>query len=148
MSAPELVALAARVEAAGGGDRELDCRVAAAAGGFFELPPKWEGGPIGYGYLDADGGEVRPGHGGDQLVPRYTRSLDAAMTLVPVGWRVGSLGETVIEGDDPWNVRLLEKRFDGRAKRAEANAAAPALALTAACLKARAQQQEREDHAR
>lgn len=68
----------------------------------------------------------------------YTASIDAAMQLVPDGWRVAALAETVIEGSDPWNARLLEKRFDGRGKSAQGDAATPALALCAAALRARA----------
>lgn len=72
--------------AVGGPDREIDAMIGVAIGRFFEIPPKWDGGPVGYGYIDSDGAEVRPGNGGKQLVPFYTSSIDAAMTLVPRGW--------------------------------------------------------------
>ena len=75
----------------------------------------------------------------------YSASLDAAMTLIPEGWRLANFGETVIEGNDPWNARVLEKRFDGRGGRAEGDAATPALALCAASLRARAALQENHD---
>jgi hypothetical protein len=137
----DLLELAERVEGAAGPDRELDCAIAVAALGFFELASKWEGGPVGYGYTDNDGAEVRPGHGGDQLVPRFTFSLDAAMTLVPEGWQCermtfwagcGSLC-TLIEThlvDGEW------VREAGWLGRVEGDAANPALALTAASLRA------------
>jgi hypothetical protein len=88
----ELLQLAERVEAASGPDRSLDCAIAVAALDFFEVAPKWEGGPIGYGYIDADGCRVEPGHGGDQLVRPFTTSLDAAMMLVPEGALIQIVG--------------------------------------------------------
>lgn len=81
-------------------DREMDCAIAVAALGFFEVAPKWEGGPIGYGYIDADGCRVEPGHGGDQLVPRFTTSLDAALKLVPPEYgSISLLDFRVVEGE-------------------------------------------------
>jgi len=77
----DLLDLIARLERAEGPDRELDCQIAVAVDGFYELPPKWEGGPVGYGYTDAEGTPIHPGHGGDQLVRRYTSSIDAAVSL-------------------------------------------------------------------
>ena len=77
----DLSSLIARLDKAEGPDRELDCQIAVAVDGFYELPPKWEGGPVGYGYTDAEGTPIHPGHGGDQLVRRYTSSIDAAVSL-------------------------------------------------------------------
>lgn len=62
-------------------------------------------------------------------LPAYTASLDAAMTLVPQGWRIGTLAQgrngscyaTLV--NDEW---------------AAGDAATLALALTAACLRAHA----------
>lgn len=84
MNRDELLALADRVEALTGPDREVDAAIAVAALGWFTIPPRYEGDKVGYGYIDADGVRVHPGHGGDQMVPRLTASLDAAMTLYTV----------------------------------------------------------------
>lgn len=79
----KLEELIAALEAATGPSRELDCAIAVAVAGYYEIPPKWEGGPIGYGYVEDDGKRyVEPGHGGDQLVRRYTASIDAAISLI------------------------------------------------------------------
>ena len=75
--------LIAALEMATGPSRELDCAIAVTIDGYYEIPPKWEGGPVGYGYVEDDGKRyVEPGHGGDQLVPHYTASIDAAVALV------------------------------------------------------------------
>lgn len=58
--------------------RELDCLTALLCEGYFEIPPRFEGDALGYGY-ERDGQRHLPGHGGAQLVPKYTASLDAAM---------------------------------------------------------------------
>lgn len=62
--------------------RELDCRIAVEIGGFFELPPRFEGDKVGYGYTRDDGTPIHPGHGGYQLVPHYTSSTDDAFRLL------------------------------------------------------------------
>ena len=137
-SVVELRLLADRVEAATGPDRELDCVIAVAALGFFEVPPRWEGAPIGYGYIDADGAEVRPGQGGDQLVRHFTTSLDAAMTLVPEG------AEFLVSSCRPGLIAFARgpSAVVGFFENAEASglgsAATPALALCAAALRAQA----------
>jgi hypothetical protein len=78
----DIAGLIERLEKATGPDRTLDCCIAVDADGFFEVAPQWDGGPVGYGYIDkSDGARIEPGHGGDQLVPRYTRSIDAALAL-------------------------------------------------------------------
>lgn len=124
-----LLELAARCEAAAGADRELDAAIAVAALGFFEIEPKWEGGPVGYGYIDADGCPVHPGHGGDQLVKEFTASLDAAMELAK------DFGGQVTFFKDGTAKAFLWQPYP---MAVEAKAATPALALTAAALKARA----------
>ena len=60
-------------------------------------------------------------------VPHYTASIDAAVSLVPEGWVwvVGNMG----------NAHVYEERTAGKSVTAEA--ATPALALTAAALRAR-----------
>lgn len=81
MTSPDLSGLIERVEAAGEGSRELDRAIAVARGWVQENL-----------YRDAD---YRPGdwhhpasHAPVRDVPAFTRSLDAAMTLVPRGWIV------------------------------------------------------------
>jgi hypothetical protein len=121
-----LLELADRCEKATGPDRELDADIASSLGWRFR--PSFRATMI---VAFDPSGIARP-------APRPTSSLDAAMSLVPEGWRVGEMGETVIECDDPWQVKLLEKRFSGeRAKCAQGDAATPALALCAAALRSR-----------
>lgn len=71
----QLLALAERCEAATGPDRLLDCDIASAAFGWdrFNLQP---GGPMGY----------PPGKNASYRVPKFTASIDAAMTLAPDEW--------------------------------------------------------------
>ena len=75
------------------------------------------------------------GGGKTWAAPAFTRSLDAAMLLVPKGeewsWEVGSAGDATITYHD--ETRLHWER---------AHAATPALALTAAALLARAEQED------
>jgi hypothetical protein len=112
MTRDELLALAARVEAATGADRELDYAVAAA----FDWP---------------DSPFMR------QNARRYTESLDAAASLVPKEWRwsvetLSSAGPLALcEHWPPSGPRHPHTRGE---------AATPALTLTAACLRAKAQE--------
>lgn len=81
-----------RINAATGPDRDLDCAIALAMGWFFTVEAgQYAHSPLDYCYLDSEGGVVHPGHGGAQLVPRYTESLDAAVRLIGKalpGWEV------------------------------------------------------------
>lgn len=65
-----------QIEAASGPSRELDCAIGVAVGWFETAPNK--GWPDQLDYIDIRG-EFRsyPGHGFDQLVPRFTASIDA-----------------------------------------------------------------------
>lgn len=101
----KLEALAARCEAAGG---EYDPDLCAAIHDVL-LEPKC----------------IQP--------PNYCRSVDAALTLVPDGWRM-SLSDVVSPG---FHAALME--YAGHSE-AFARAATPALALCAAALRARATQ--------
>jgi hypothetical protein len=82
--------------------------------------------------------------GDDEEIPAYTASLDAAMTLVPVlaFWRLGHDGE----GADPGLFKAHILSWTDGTTRSQRNsiaiAATPALALTAAALRARAAQKE------
>ncbi len=133
----ELLALADRCETAARPDRELDAIVAATVRLF---PPN-----VGYIWQGAmrpnspDIGAVecctRSGTGGPWYLSRaYTASLDAAMTLVPEGhWPEGSLGT---HKDQRSSIEIhAPDAFDPIGT---GWAATPALALTAAALRARA----------
>lgn len=134
-----LLSLADRCEAATGPDRGLDAVIAVAVGGYFTIPPKWEGGPLSYGYVNADGEEVHPGQGGDQLVKPYTASLDAAMTLVPQTEQEATDIQRLLR-DGKWSAFAKVSCIDDRgwSYGDKAYAATPALALCAAALRARA----------
>ena len=86
-TAAELLDLAERCEKATGPDRELDVTIALAQPDrFFNAGPQYDGAPDSIGTIDpSDGSQSIPGNAHDMLVPRYTSSLDAAMTLVPEG---------------------------------------------------------------
>lgn len=83
-NAQELLQLADRVEALTEPCREVDAAIAVTALGWFTIPPRYVGDSVGYGYMEADGTRIHPGHGGDQIMPRYTTSLDAAITLAEI----------------------------------------------------------------
>ena len=141
------LALADRCEAATGPDRELDCAIGCAVAGFFVCKPRWEGAPVSYGQVDADGSRSEPGTGGDWMVPRYTASLDAAMTLAPKGWfmQLSDWQAPILRAHGPWQAIFTLDRddfrrgFDARCD----HAATPALALCAAALRALATQEPR-----
>ncbi len=114
----DLLALAARVEAADGADRALDAEI---------------------GAVTLKNGAVRVTDDGRrlQISPpprRYTASLDAAASLVPEGWNweVYSDGTALLwmPPAGEWSIR----------RTAVADAATPALALTAAALRAMAEE--------
>jgi hypothetical protein len=80
---PSLLELAERCEKAAGPDRDLDIALALAQPNrFFNAGPYYEGAADRIGVIQPDGTRSLPGQGPDMLVPRYTASLDAAMTLV------------------------------------------------------------------
>jgi hypothetical protein len=147
MSNPTMLELAERVERLTGPDRELDVQICIAALGYVEKPnaPKgwrsfenngWhvdfrEGGP------DWSAGDPWNAHFG---IPPFTASLDAAMTLVPEGWGRIEFGRYEGGCDGYWaqitpldHPRIVESE----------RCATPALALTAACLRARASMGDR-----
>ena len=135
-----LLALADRVEKATGPDRELDLELAVRVNykGMFDdltaiyqwgaggdeidchYPPK--NGKPSKGYLDPA-----------QFCPRFSASLDAAMTLVPEGW------EPIIDCRRTVEVQLETIAVDPETldpRKVYATAATPALALCAAALRA------------
>jgi hypothetical protein len=154
-----LLALAERAEQATGPDRKFDIEIALSLpawtyggkqGRFFNAGPKYKGANDRIGFRADDGSEVRPGGPYDMLVPYFTKSLDAAMQLVPEGWRVLRLDQRWIEGD--WCCHLTPQptqrqvaafkagRTVGYETADSRQVATPALALVAACLKAQAEQ--------
>ena len=130
---PKLAELAERCEAATGPDRELDCAIAVA------LNRTDEGGS-GFHRVFADDSvfeQVRA-----QL---FTASLDAAMTLVPKDWRRSNLYEAEPQNKSSrgWlEYATLQRRTGG--SHVMGTGAIPALALTAAALRARAAMEERK----
>lgn len=79
----KLIELAERCMAAREPDRELDIEIALAQPEkFFNAGPYYDGAPDRIGRIDEEGERSVPGNGPDMLVPRYTASLDAAMTLI------------------------------------------------------------------
>lgn len=115
----DLTDLIERVEAAEGPCREIDCRVWCAVGGNS------------FGHFEVARAVVPDLN--QWLAPRYTASLDAAMTLIGDDhfWRVGHDGE----GEDPslFRADIGEPVSIGFVR---AVAATPALALVAASLRA------------
>ncbi len=123
MSRADLIALIARVEAARGPDRELDAEITCAA--YPELALKW---------CDKTEAFHTPQGQRVRVLP-YTGSLDAAATLVPSGWFVmlGYQKDARSAG-----ASLTEyPAWQNRGRDASGEAATPALALTAAALRAR-----------
>jgi hypothetical protein len=135
----KLEELALRCEAATGPDRELDCEILAA---IDWRETDWEQGDRtvremvkkrGIAAFEKSAGDVLSTW---RHLPRLTASLDAAMSLVPEGWWLHSmLGRSTCEKTD---VVLAVSGAEEVA--AHACSATPALALTAAALRARALQ--------
>ena len=131
--------LADRCEAASGPDRELDIAIALALpvwtycdkpGRFFNAGPYYEGAADRIGFKSFDDSlQSLPGNAPDMMMPRFTDSLDAAMTLVPEGheWLRKSPNTMTVyrrPSDEEW-----ANHIDGAG-------ATPALALCAAALRA------------
>lgn len=131
MDRAKLRELADRVEAAEGPDRNLDVEIAPLAG----LRIVETGHPLGRCCYDKNGHGVP--------LPAFTASLDAAMTLVPDEFqrppaltvqRSRNFGCCAVV----WTNSEFNRSVRGDAK-------TPALALTAACLRAIASQEQGED---
>ncbi len=129
--ASDLRALALRVEQATGADRILDAEI------VWRTTPGVVG--IERGPLDDDDSDYlfewwprRPWSASWLTVPAFTASLDAAASLVPEGWKY-------LAGRDDFPAayaQMWRNAEDGFA----VNAATPALALTAAALRALAEE--------
>lgn len=141
-----LVELLARVDAAEGAHRYVDCWLACALDGFFPTLAEWPARDgtrwrVNFCCLNDGGGISSPGHGGDQMVPLYTASLDAALALcerVLPGWCIATIGQ---QDGGSWWVELREGHRTSYNRVADSDARiafkAPALALVAAMLKAK-----------
>ena len=114
----DLLALADRAEAATGPDRDIDVAIAPLIG----VRVVEHSHPLGRRFYDKNGADV--------LLPRFTASLDAAMSLVPEGWEWRLYSNSLRKGPEAQLQR--DKIIITRG-------ATPALALTAACLRAHAQ---------
>lgn len=139
MTPADLEALAARIEAASGPDRELDAEIYNAvpveAGRKAERLPMEQWGDRfddGWRTMLADREDKYP-----EKLKRYTASLDAAMTLVPEGWMQFDVDATAPDLGIDWTLHR-------HGIEVKATAATPALALTAATLRARAKEQSGE----
>lgn len=136
----ELLALAARCEAATGPDRELDADIAChapicQADYVLSAHPSAKPGRV-TRYFD-DGGH------GTFVCQNYTASLDAAMTLVREGWLLDQLLERNTVDSANWRWKAGLWRADSDVIVAGKSPATPALALCAAALRAKAAQMER-----
>jgi len=119
-----------QIEAADAGSRELDAEIARV----FEPERIWL--PVmSYGH-----GVYANANGSASMCPAYTTSLDAAMTLVPEGWRLAAMAEhDPKDGKSIVHLVRIGKGYGGQVDdRRWSNAATPALALCAAALRARA----------
>lgn len=142
-----LLELAAKVEAATGPDRELADRVMIT----FGWTPPVKSGVCGPNYVGRDLYEWHDAEGCPRgfVAPNPLASLDAAMSLVPPSYHVAKLCEG--EDDNPvrhkrsytgrWHVRLHTTTSGVLHNLEYGSSATPALALTAACLRAHAAQE-------
>ena len=141
----KLIALAERVEALDGRNKGGDMTILTAdiarALGWVRVPPSksvkrdghWvapedcrNGQPV---YCSLHGTEIH------RAPPLWLWSLDATMSLVPEGWRP-TISQHIVPKDF-WQVRLRWWE-----KEVEARSSTPALALTAAALRALAEQEQ------
>lgn len=94
MAQDELLALAERVEAATGADRELD-KLTALAAGYTTLP---DGYGEGNDWWTPDGRALPRVHGFGARPPAFTKSMNDAVSLVPSDAFIAALSEIAAEG--------------------------------------------------
>jgi hypothetical protein len=143
-----LLELAERCEQATGPDRELDAAIFNAASEEMErwnrrairLPLSKFRSRFDDGWVSVYAGKGEDDPYAEDLRP-YTASLDAAMTLVPEGWRFA--GSESMSGGFYAHLITRELVADGAKAHAEAHADTLALAISAAALKARNAQVDR-----
>lgn len=138
-----LIELAERVEAATGPDRELDIEIGfqlASRERLWALSGMNAQRPL---FSDDDlWRQVRRCPTEYGLGHCYTSSLDSAMTLVPEGWRLYMLSSS--DQAKIWSANLWVMASGEEVDSVPAGrAATPALALTAACLRALALSEEK-----
>ena len=127
----ELLALADRVEAATGADTLLDALVSAA---------------VNDAVLEVQDGCRAAFHSADGArwvsvpVLPYTASIDAALTLVPSGWRIHTGDFTIRDWSMAADCESATATVIGRDGPEHGHASTPALAITAAALRALAQE--------
>jgi hypothetical protein len=144
-----LLELAERVEKATGPDAEMDMLIWAALNGVTEIRDTESKRVEGRDITDGQWlllGWIDPGkhsrnfspYGGDKAYPNVTASLDAAITLVPDGWRwsVDSVGVAAASKEG--------QQITSPSPLWEKAAVNPALALCAAALRALAHQTAEE----
>lgn len=93
-------------------DREVDAEIALALDLFETQPNKGWPDRLDYGRREENGSVTWPGHGFDQLIPRYTASVDAAIALAE---RV--LPESVARRLIVFNSSPAKAGFDGTPER-------------------------------
>jgi hypothetical protein len=130
----ELIALAERVEGLTGPDRTLDELIADA---LFEKShfAQLADAPLGVGCMMWWQG----GH--QQSALRYTGSLDAAMSLVPEEWTAWEMRSHARKTRFSVDLSRLTECDAGNETWAHGRGVTPAIALTAACLRALAQKE-------
>lgn len=125
MQKDELLALAERVEALSGPDREVDSAIVLALFPVTRVPN-----------LGPNGKDAWYDH--DLIFAEkswnFTASLDAAMTLVPEGWTAIEMRSR--NAMARWVVEISKLRGDNTEHLIQGHAATPALALVAAALRA------------
>jgi len=138
MSGEALLALAERCEKAEGPDRELDTEIAVAVSGDAGA---WVVGAQVGSIFSHKAGWWRDSTDHSHLAATYTGSLDAPFSLIDGDeyWRVGNDGD----GADPSTFKATVTSHDDQADLDfhDAHAATAPLALCAAALRARAQQE-------
>jgi hypothetical protein len=135
MTRAELLALAERVECASGPDRELDAEIAAACYGG-EIVWKTANHTMEQYPARRHASTMHVGGFCNAYVPTYTSSIDAAASLVPEGCEV----KLVFHTNPAFHARAAVHRhvLDGSVP--SHRGATPAIALTAAALRARAEE--------
>lgn len=123
MTREELNRLADRVEALTGPDREVDWLVYEAIGEPVVLLVR----------------AATAGRDEATWAPFYSQSLDAAMSLVPDGYS-WTLGQNVHHGHWLCSINYVNREGEPTCLADSGHRKAPALALTAAALRARAEQ--------
>jgi len=121
------------------GSRELDEMIARAAGWYLVHAAE--------SYSQAAGDQEfdqwhEPDNTPASFLPEFSDSIDAALTLVPEGWRIHNLDQYVLDlsgqGHDRWRVWLSHITCDGRFLTEFSGAAwKPAIAIVLAALRAR-----------